>query len=288
MTPSRFADVTGGRVAVYDTGGPDPALLLVAGGPGWSCESLFAGHARLAESGRRVIAWDPLGCGRSDNPADPSLWILERYSDEVETVRAALDLGDVHLLGQDWGAMVAIEAALENPSTIKSLTLLTAIGDVDVHLTEAERLRGELAPDIVVMMKRREADGTSDHADYDAAMMEIFARHVCRLDPWPEPFRRSVESLNKPLYDYLQGPNEFRFTGVIAGWSCLDRIGGLGMPACVMVGRHGWCTPHEATLLADALPNAQLTVFEQSGHIPYFEEPDAYDAALSSFLAASD
>ena len=288
MTPSCFVDVTGGRLAVYDTGGAGAALLLVAGGPGWSCESLFAGHARLAEGGRRIVSWDPLGCGQSDNPTDPSLWTLERYGDEVETVREALDLGDVHLLGQDWGAMVAVEAALKNPSAIKSLTLLTAIGDVDVHLAEAERLRGDLAPETVAMMTRREADGTTDHTDYDAAMMAIFARHVCRLDPWPEPFRHSVESLNKPLYDHLQGPNEFRFTGVIAGWSCLDRIGSLSMPACVMAGRHGWCTPHEATLLADALPNAQLTVFEQSGHIPYFEEPDAYDVALSSFIAASD
>lgn len=288
MTPSRFADVPGGRVAVYDTGGSGVALLLVAGGPGWSCQSLFAGHARLAERGRRVVAWDPLGCGQSDNPTDTALWTLERYSDEVEAVREALALGDVHLLGQDWGAMVAVEAALKKPSGIKSLVLLTAIGDVDVHLAEAERLRGDLAPETVAMMKRREADGTTDHADYDAAMMEIFARHVCRLDPWPEPFRRSVESLNKPLYDHLQGPNEFRFTGAIAGWSCLDRIGGLAMPACVMAGRHGWCTPHEATLLADALPNAQLAVFEESGHIPYFEEPDAYDAVLSGFLAASD
>ena len=288
MTPSRFVDVVGGRVAVYDTGGSGAALLLVAGGPGWSCESLFAGHARLADSGRRVVAWDPLGCGRSDNPADPSLWTLERYGDEVEAVRAALNLGAIHLLGQDWGAMVAVEAALKRPSAIRSLTLLTAIGDVDVHLAEAERLRGDLAPETVAMMKRREADGTTDHADYDDAMMEIFARHVCRLDPWPEPFRRSVESLNKPLYDHLQGPNEFRFTGVIAGWSCLDRIGKLTMPSCVMVGRHGWCTPHEAALLADALPNANLTVFGESGHIPYFEEPAAYDAALSGFLAASD
>ena len=288
MTPSGFVDVPGGEVAVYDTGRSGPALLLVSGGPGWSCEALFAGHARLSEGGRRIVAWDQLGCGRSDNPVDPSLWTLERYADEVDAVRTALDLGQVHLLGQDWGAMLAVEAALKRPQTIRTLTLLTAIGDVDVHLAEAERLRGELAPETVAMMKQREADGTTDHADYDAAMMEIFARHVCRLDPWPEPFRRSVESLNKPLYDHLQGPNEFCFTGVIAGWSCLDRLGGLTIPACVMVSRHGWCTPHEAELFANALPRAQLTVFEESGHIPYFEEPAAYDDALSRFLAASD
>ncbi len=288
MTPSGFVHVPGGKVAVYDTGGSGPVLMLVSGGPGWSCEALFEGHRPIADRGRRVVSWDQLGCGQSDNPADPSLWTLERYADEIDAVRTALELGDIHLLGQDWGAMLAIEAAFVRRVNLKSLIVLTAIGDINVHLDEAERLRGALAPETVAMMKRREADGTTDHPDYDAAMMEIFARHVCRLDPWPEPFRHSVESLNKPLYDHLQGPNEFRFTGVIAGWSCLDRLAALDVPACVMVGRHGWCTPHEAGLIADALPHAQLTVFEESGHIPFFEEPDAYYDTLSRFLSASD
>jgi proline iminopeptidase len=288
VTPSGYIAVAGGHVAVYDTGGSGPALMLVSGGPGWSCEAVFEGHLPLARRGRRVVAWDQLGCGQSDNPADPDLWTLERFAGEVEAVRAGLDLGDVHLLGQDWGAMLAVEAAFKHPTTLKSLVLLTAIGDAAAHLGEAERLRNDLEPQIVAMMKRREAEGTTDHPDYEAAMMEIFARHVCRLDPWPDAFRRAVESLNKPLYDHLQGPNEFRFTGALAGWSCLDRLGGLDLPACVMAGRLGWCTPHEAELLSEALPGSRLVVFEDSSHIPYFEEPLAYRDALSDFLAAWD
>lgn len=288
MKPSGFVDVPGGNVAVYDTGGSEPALMLVSGGPGWSCDALFEGHLALANSGRRVVAWDQLGCGNSDNPTDTGLWTLERYAGEVERVRAGLGLGPVHLLGQDWGAMLAVEAALERPTTLKSLILLTAIGDVDVHRDEAERLRSKLPPATVAMMKQHEADGTTDHPDYDMAMMDIFARHVCRLDPWPDAFRRSVESLNKLLYDHLQGPNEFRFTGVIAGWSCLDRLDALNLPAIVMVGGLGWCTPHEAELLAGALPCSQLVVFEESGHIPYFEESEAYLDTLSRFLADTD
>ena len=97
-----LVEVSGGRVEVYDTGpGKDPALLLVSGGPAWSCEALLAGHEWIAATGRRVVSWDQLGCGESDNPQDPNLWTLERYVLEVDAVRRALDLERVHLLGQD-------------------------------------------------------------------------------------------------------------------------------------------------------------------------------------------
>lgn len=286
----RSIDVPGGRVALYESGcaGVEPALLLLSGGPAWSCEALLAGHERLAAAGRRVISWDPLGCGGSDNPQKPELWTLERYVREVDAVRRALELERVHLLGQDWGAMVAVEAALLWPECLASLILLTAIGDVDFHLVEAERLRNRLPAGQVAAMKMHEAAGTTDDPAYEEAMMEIFRRHVCRLDPWPEPFRRSAESVNKPIYDRLQGPDEFNFSGEIAGWSCLDRIGSLTMPSLVMVGRHDWCTVGESERLHAALPDSTLTIFEESAHIPYFEEPDAYDAALSAFLSAHD
>jgi proline iminopeptidase len=288
VIPTGHVAVAGGRVAVYDSVGSGPPVMLVSGGPGWSCDAILEGHRALARSGRRIVAWDQLDCGLSDKPDDHSLWTLERYAGEIEAVRSGLGLGGVHLVGQDWGAMLAIEAALVSPDHIKSLTLVSAIGDVNVHLAEAERLRSQLDPATVAMMKRRETNGKTDHPDYDAAMMEIFARHVCRLDPWPEGLRQAIDALNKPLYDHLQGPNEFRFTGAIAGWSCLERVSRLDVPCCIMVGRHGWCTPHESRLLAEALTSARLVVFEESSHFPFFEEPLAYQRTLEEFLAASD
>src|SRR5215813_5959519 len=81
-------------------------LLCLHGGPGTPHDYLEPLEA-LAETGRRVIFYDQLGCGNSDHPHDPSLWEIELFVEEVDAVRAALGLEAIHLLGQSWGGFLA-------------------------------------------------------------------------------------------------------------------------------------------------------------------------------------
>ena len=82
-------DVGGHEVVAYSFGSGDDTLLLLNGGPGLPCEYLLAPHLQLVDRGWTVIAYDQLGCGRSDRPADPGLWTLERYVTEADGPGAA-------------------------------------------------------------------------------------------------------------------------------------------------------------------------------------------------------
>ncbi len=93
-------------------------LLLLHGGPG-SGHDYLEPLAGLAES-RTVVLYDQLGCGRSDQPDDQSLWHIERFVREVDTVRAAIGLDRVHILGQSWGGWLAIEYMLSAPQASKA------------------------------------------------------------------------------------------------------------------------------------------------------------------------
>ena len=66
-------------------------LLCLHGGPGGTHDYLEPLEG-MAQSGRRAIFYDQLGCGRSDLPDDPSLWTVELFVDEVGVVREALGL----------------------------------------------------------------------------------------------------------------------------------------------------------------------------------------------------
>ena len=86
------------KVAGYDIyidtfGSGDEVLLCLNGGPGLPCDYLREPHAPLADLGYRVVAFDQLGCGRSDKPQDRSLWTIERYVEEVETVAPVVRVG---------------------------------------------------------------------------------------------------------------------------------------------------------------------------------------------------
>jgi pimeloyl-ACP methyl ester carboxylesterase len=59
----------------------------------------------MAETGRRAIFYDQLGCGKSDLPDDTSLWTVETFVDEVGAVREHVGLERLHVFGSSWGGM---------------------------------------------------------------------------------------------------------------------------------------------------------------------------------------
>src|SRR5256884_6696075 len=81
-------------------------LLCLHGGPGVPHDYIES-LERMAATGRRVIFYDQLGCGNSDQPHDPALWTVELFVDEVGVGRRGLGLGWLHLLGKSWGGDVA-------------------------------------------------------------------------------------------------------------------------------------------------------------------------------------
>ena len=84
---TRRIAVDGHEVVSYSYGAGDRVVFLLNGGPGLPCDYLRDPHLPLVERGYRVVTYDQLGCGASDQPDDPGLWTIGRYVEEVETVR---------------------------------------------------------------------------------------------------------------------------------------------------------------------------------------------------------
>lgn len=274
-----------GHHVVADSFGTGPEVLLcLNGGPGLPCDYLRDSHSWLADKGYRVVAYDQLGTGRSDRPSDPSLWTVPRYAEEVETVRRTLDIDGFHLLGQSWGTFLAIEYALAFPGHIKTLILDDGAGDIPHLVGELNRLRAALGPETVAMMARHEAEGTFDHPEYQAAITILNFRHVCRLQEWPAPLKRSLSDWNMEVYGTMQGPNEFTFTGNYKDWCRLADMHRTAVPALVLCGLHDELTPACSMRMHHALPNSTMKLFPNSAHMPFYEEPEDYAATLIGFL----
>ncbi len=286
LEPDACQDVTvnGYTVKTYSFGEGDEVVLCLNGGPGLPCDYLRDSHSCLKFEGYRVVAFDQLGTGASDRPTDSKLWTIERYVAETETVRQALGLGKVHLLGQSWGGWLSIEYALTQPDGIKTLILENTVADIPHLITELERLRGALGSETVAMMQRHEAEGTLDHPAYQAAITLLNYRHVCRLDTWPDPVQRSLNGWNMGPYQTMQGPNEFLYTGNLKNWNRVPDLHKIEVPVLITTGQHDELTPACASRMKHELPQAELHVFPNSSHMPFFEEPQLYFPVLLDFL----
>ena len=269
--------------------GEDPGklpLLCLHGGPG-AAHDYLQSLEEMARTGRRVIFYDQLGCARSSIPeSKPEMWTVDLYVEEVDAVREALGLDEIHLLGQSWGGMLAMEYALTQPTGVASLTVASSPASMIQWVAEANKLREQLPPDIQAALLKHEAAGTFDDPEYVAAMDEFYARHVCRVVPNPEYVQRSFQMLmeNPEVYFTMNGPSEFHVIGTLKEWDIIDRLPEISISTLVTSGRHDEATPEIAGTVQRGIPGAEWVIFEESSHMPHAEEPERYLQVLDDFL----
>jgi proline-specific peptidase len=261
-------------------------LVLLHGGPGATHQYLEPLRA-LADSGRRVIFYDQIGCGRSDRPTDPAFYTVQTFVDELDALRAHLDLERVHVLGQSWGGMLAMEYALRKPAGLASIVVADSPSSMTLWVSEANRLRADLPPDVEQTLLLHEKNGTTTDPAYQDAVEVFYKRHVCRLEPWPDCFARTAQALTDDgfVYNLMNGPSEFHCIGTLKTWDITARLHEIRTPTLLLSGRYDEATPAIVGTIHDRIPGSEWIVFEQSSHTPHLEESAAFNAAVRGFLA---
>lgn len=111
------------RMHYVDEGpaGADPILML-HGEPSWS---YLYRHMipHCADAGHRVIAPDLIGFGKSDKPVKVSDYSYQQHMDWMQAFIDKLDLRDITLVCQDWGSLIGLRLAAENPDRFRAIVV---------------------------------------------------------------------------------------------------------------------------------------------------------------------
>jgi proline iminopeptidase len=290
MQEEGYIEVTGGRVwyqKFNENSGGTPVIIL-HGGPGSSSYSL-EGLQALQED-RPVILYDQLGCGRSDRPTDKSLWQLDRFVEELEQVRGALNLDEVHILGHSWGTTLAAAYCLTKPRGVKSVIFSSpCLSAPRWEKDQIENLK-KLPFEIQETIKYCEENGTTDSEEFKAAIQEFNKVFVCRVqeEPDPEWVKRGSGYRNPEIYNIMWGPSEFSVKGNLKFFDCTSRLHEISCPTLFTCGRYDEATPESTEYFSSLMPNGQFHVFENSAHLPYFEEKDEFLRVVGNFLNKID
>ena len=258
-------------------------ILALHGGPGVPSDYI-EDITKLATDTRRVILYDQLGCGRSDRPDNPAMWTIQRFVDELVTVRKELGLDKIHLWGQSWGGILAIEYALTQPQGMESLTLASTSSSMPVWIAEANRLRDELPKDVQNTLLRHEAAGTTDDEEYQTAMMAFYERHVIRIVPMPPQVKRAFDTMGQQVYNTMNGPSEFHVVGVIKDWDRTSRLHEIKVPTLITSGFYDESTPLINETMHKEIAGSEWVLFEHSSHMAHVEEMDRYMQVMRDFL----
>lgn len=283
---AKLVPVVGGKYNVWTKRvGHGPAkMLTLHGGPGFPHDYLEPMDDFLPQAGVEVYYYDQLGVGNSDNPDDLSLWTVERYTAEVEEVRQGLGLDDFILYGSSWGGMLGIEYALAHPEHLKALIISDMTASSPSYEAYAQKLLQELTPEDRATLKKYEETGNFEAPEYQAIMFgKVYAQHLIRIDPWPEPVMRSFKKFNAKIYNIMQGPNEFVITGNFKDWDRWNDLSRIKVPTLVIAGKLGTMNPDDIRRMGKLIPNSR-TVLTSGSHLQMYDAQEEYFREVTRFV----
>ena len=166
------------------------ALVVLHGGPGVPHDYLNP-ISDIASYGIPVIMYDQIGCGNSthlkEKSGDAAFWSVQLFLDELDNLLEKLGIKDDYdILGHSWGGMLGSEHAIRQPKGLRKLILSCSLADMNTWVVVADKLRAQLPEDVQETLKKHEADGTTETAEYEAAVNVYYERHLCRITPFPD------------------------------------------------------------------------------------------------------
>jgi 3-oxoadipate enol-lactonase len=218
----------------------------------------------------RLVLVDNRGCGRSDRPA--GLFAVADMAGDIVAVLDAAGIRRAHVLGASLGGMVAQDLAVTHPERVDGLVLACTtpgwpfaypMPDASVRLILATAgLTAEVA-------RRRHTENAlstrtvQDHPELVDQLIELQASQPA------DPRTRSAQAAAGALY---------------AGRLRQARIGSRTL--VLHGGADTVVDPRNGRLLADRIPGARLVTFPDLGHLLFWEDPDGFTDAVTSFLLA--
>jgi proline iminopeptidase len=225
---------------------PNIKVLLLHGGPAMSHEYMECFESFLPREGIEMIEYDQLGSFYSDQPKDSNLWTIDRFVEEVEQVRVALGLNkeNFFLLGNSWGSMLAMQYALKYQQNIKGLIICNMMSSIpDFNVYNKKILIEDLGSSSVDSMVQMELKGKTDSPRYVQMMSVYNHKHMCRVQPYPDPMIRGFTHVNNAIMNTMLGPGNVTFTGRLATWDIKNRLHEIEVPTLVVGATYDFMNP---------------------------------------------
>jgi len=252
-------------------------LIVVNGGPGFdhTYEHVSSVWETFAKK-RRVIFYDQRGTGRSPATKDQTYTLADQISD-LEDLRTHVGADRIELLGHSWGGYLVMAYAASHAEHIAHLIIVDSAAP---KFKETIFLFDNVFPEGTERQQSLNfAEEMGDKKAQDTDLREYFSmlfyspenRDKFIATVQPSAYKRDInEAVVKDIERFDLNPELHKF-------KC---------PTLVITGRYDInVAPAVAYKIHQAIPGSEFAVFERSGHLPFFEEPDEFVRVTEQFLA---
>lgn len=257
--------------------GPALPVIAVNGGPGLSHAYMMVNDLwEQVGRDRLVILYDQRGTGASRKVAAGAPQTMDAQVADLEAVRAHFGIEKVALVGDSYGGFLVMAYGAQHPEHVAKMVLSDS---PPPSLKTMVHLLPQVFPDIEeedAVAAKKLGDGS------DAAAQQSLIDHFRMLFYSPEKRDAYMAKMGNLGYELAVA------RAVSQSAAALDltpAVEGFRFPVLVITGRYDMnVAPANAWKMAHAIPGAKLVFFEESGHLPAYEEPEKYRKVVEEFL----
>jgi proline iminopeptidase len=265
---------------VFGSGSATP-LFVANGGPGFDHQYLHVSDVwdTLGQN-RQIVMWDQRGTGQSGPLQAGQSCTLADQIDDLEALRAHLGYEKIDLLGHSWGGFLAMAYAARHPEHIERLIILDSAAP---RWRDTLFLFHDVFPDVTAREDSYEFTVNLKEKDSDAAADDQTRLYLSMLCYAPE---HRDELLAKMANDKEYRNVNHLVNEDVGRFDLNPEIVKFHFPVLVGTGRFDMnVAPVIAYKIHQAISGSQFAVFDKSGHLPFFEQPEQFVSVVNKFLS---
>lgn len=280
--PGSLVDIGDTQLYVEERGRGLP-LIVLHGGPGLD-HTMFGDRLDPLAGACRLLLVDQRAQGRS-GPSDPSTWTLAQMAADVTALAAALGLERYAVLGHSFGAIVAVQHAVDFSGQPVASIISSGVAS-ERRLMAHVKARLEAFEPIELRDQVTDSWAREQHAQTPQEVLDLLADQL--PFHFADPLDPRIDALRAELAQGVYSPDVLRHFSA-EGYGAIDvedRLGTVRHPVLVLAGRHDrTCSVEAAEAIAAGVPGAELVILEGAGHMTFIEEQRPFLRAVSDFLA---
>ncbi len=286
--------IDGYNIHLEVKGEGDPIFFL-PGGPGNSHDYMQGSFGQYYKN-RKLVFFDWLGRGFSDDAKDIKEYSVEADIEMIEKLRVYLKLDKISLVGHSYGTVPAQGYAIKYPGKVDKMVLINGFHSGAMWQANCDSYNHYAKTHFPERWKVVDSLRALGYLSTDKPLQDVYGDFPTKYIYYHNTSlkqnspKKKYRGWSPDVYAQIIGPDgDFDVSGSMINQDYRRKLKDVTAKTLIIAGRYdGVSTPEFAVQYKTYMPQARFEMFEKSAHNPYLEEPEKFYSLINEFFGITD
>lgn len=254
-----------------------PVCFALHGGPGAADHTTFKPWLSPMSEHLQLVYHDFRGHGRSEETG-AATYSINQMANDLEALREYLGLGKIVVLGTSFGGMVAQVYAIRYPDAVEKLVLASTTPSSDFWEEARPMVERIATPEQQEILAKNFEGRMETDEEFEQGLRLCLPLYLHRTN------QRAIDEMLGRMTARRDVSNHM-MVHELPYHEVRKDLKHIQIKTLVLTGRHDWIAPiSQAKAIHERVPDSELVIFENSSHIPFIEEQEAFNQTVTDFV----